>query len=133
MNIPDTPLTENLRHLWQVMQDLADGGDGKRESFEDFYASTSELGGIGSPNGRALAAVLFYRGCQYWPDFFRPTDTLAVNTWGSAIDRRIPFATPDVIERAVDRVAFTGAHPGGPASFLDAADQIMKEDANDGA
>lgn len=115
MHIPNTPLTENLRTLWKCTEN--------GEAWEDWYARHCDGG---TPNGRALAALLFDRARRYWPDYFSPADVPALAVWGDLIDERIPFATPDVIEQAVDDVAALGVRPCGPAHFLHAAKRILE-------
>lgn len=116
MSIPNTRLTERLRVLWECTE----GG----ESWEDWYAR--QCAG-GTPNGRALAALLFDRARNYWPDYFSPADTPALVAWGDMFDRFCPFATPEVVEMAVDNVHARGIkNPGGPAYFLEAARAIIK-------
>lgn len=117
--IPTTNLTARLRALWKC----TDTG----ESWEDWYARQSEGG---SPNGRAVAAILFDRALRYWPDFFSPADQPALAAWADLIDRCHPFITPDVIEQAVDTVAAQGVPHPVPGHFTQAAEKIMQEAAN---
>lgn len=115
VSIPDTRLTRDLRTLWECIE--------AGETWEQWYARHCEGG---TPNGRAIAALLFDRALTYWPDYFRPTDIPAVVVWGDMFDTYIPTVTPDVIEQAVDAVAASGVRPGGPAQFLRAAERIME-------
>ena len=118
MHIPDTDLTERLRVLWRCV----DTG----ESWEDWYARACTGG---SPNGRAVAALLFDRARRYWPDFFSPADAPAVAVWGDIIDRWHPLITPEVIEQAVDDVWLTGVEHPVPGHFTQAAERIMRATA----
>ncbi|MCV7424367.1 hypothetical protein H7K45_27860 [Mycobacterium yunnanensis] len=119
-DIPDTELTQKLRAIWEGLNSLTDDAP----TWEQWYAEHA-VGG--TPNGRALAAILFDRACTYWPDYFRPTDSPAVAVWGELIDNNLPFATPEVIEQAVDHVAETSDQPpGGPAPFIRAVRHIME-------
>lgn len=118
--IPDTELTRRLRTIWAGLQTL----DPHTEPWEQWYAKQSRGG---TTNGRAVAAILFDRAQRYWPEFFSPADAPAVATWGQMIDEHAPFATPDIIEQAVDDVAALGLDNGSPFWFLRAAERIMQE------
>lgn len=118
-DIPETPLTRNLRVLWSC----TDGS----ESWESWYARHSRGG---TPNGRALAAVLFDRARLYWPDFYSPADGPAVAAWAEIIEPANPFITPSVIERAVDEVHASGIADPGPGHFLHVAELILIGDHN---
>ena len=117
-DIPNTQLTDKLRCIWQVLQDLGE----PVEPFEDYYRRQCEGG---SENGRALAAILFYRAREYWPDYFSPADLPAVATWASLLDN-YPFFTPDVIEAAVDAVWAAKVHHPQPAVFIRVARQMTE-------
>lgn len=117
-DIPRTPLTDKLRAIWEVMQSL----DGPRESFEEYYHRHCAGG---TPNGRALASVLFYRALNYWPDYFRPTDAPAVAVWAELLDR-YPLFTPDVIEAAVDAIHAAGEEHPVPAVVIRVARQMTE-------
>jgi hypothetical protein len=126
-DIPNTRLTATLRVLWRAQ---CDEYGWEFATFEEYYYRCVREGfGLGTPattNGRALAALLFDRALTYWPDFVSPADLPAVAVWGELLDTRVPFATPGVIEQAVDAVAASGVSPCGPANFLRAATRIME-------
>lgn len=119
LDIPNTVLTERLREIWRVRCEL---DCEPYQTFEEFYLRSCEGWHLGTPatvNARALAAILFDRARTHWPDYYSPADLPAVAVWGELLDRDVPTATPDVINRAVDRVAT--AHyepPHGPYYFL---------------
>jgi hypothetical protein len=119
-HIPDTQLTDKLRACWQVLQEF---GCEPAQSFEDYYREQSAGG---TDNGRSLAALLFYRAREYWPDYFCPADLPAVALWGSMLDQ-YPILTPDVIELAVDKVHEAGLVQPQPANFIWMARQLSGE------
>lgn len=117
--IPDTHLTKSLRALWTVLCDIPEATP---PTWEEWYADQC-IGG--TPNGRAVAAVLFDRAGRYWPNFLTPADQPALAVWADLIDRWHPFITPEVIEQAVDAVAAQGVQHPVPGHFTQAAEQIM--------
>lgn len=118
--IPDTALTARLRNIWEVTREI----DPDTPPFPQWYTKSCQGG---TPNSRAVVAVLFDRARRYWPGFFSPADQPALAVWGDIIDRWHPFITPDVIEEAVDAVHAAGVVHPVPGHFTHAAEKIMME------
>ncbi|BBY78930.1 hypothetical protein H7I53_18040 [Mycolicibacterium pulveris] len=78
-------------------------------------------------NGRAVAAVIFYRAGDYWSDFFDMSDPTALAIWASMFDQYQPFVTPEVAEKAVDAVHAAGVEHPAISHFLQAAERITQE------
>lgn len=118
--IPDTRYTQQMRLAWELICDL--GGDPYNEDAWAAYYAENSIGG--TPNGRAVAALLFYRALNYWPDYFTPADGPPVAAWADMLDM-YPFITPDVIEAAVDAVHAKGIREPQPKDFIDAANEVL--------
>lgn len=80
-----------------------------------------------TPNGRAVAATIFYRAGDYWPDFFDLSDQAVLAVWADMFDTYQPFVTPDIAEQAVDEVHSSGIAEPNIGCFLRAAATILKE------
>lgn len=74
-------------------------------------------------NGRAVAAVVFYRARDHWPDFYDISDETPMTIWAEMFDS-FPFITPAIAERAVDAVAAAAGNPQ-PGDFIQAANELI--------
>jgi hypothetical protein len=80
-------------------------------------------------NGRAVAAAIFCRAQDYWPNFFDLDDRSALATWAQMFDDYCPFLTPEVAVRVVDALAAAGAPMPEVGEFLQSAERIMEADS----
>ena len=87
----------------------------------------ASIAGPHTPNGRAVAAVVFYRARDYWPDFFDITDESPLAIWANVFDRH-PLITPAIAERAVDAVVCTTPIDLAPSVFIAAALRLLNEE-----
>lgn len=76
-------------------------------------------------NGRAVAAVVFYRTRDYWPEFDDITDEAPLMSWAEIFDS-YPLITPDIAEKAVDHVAALGIQHPLPGHFINAAVDVWE-------
>lgn len=109
-------------HYQRILEVMADVSGVSVREFEQRQIDLSPH----TPNGRAVAAIIFYRAGDYWPGFFDLADQSALAAWAQMFDEYQPFVTPAIAERAVDAVAASVAEPA-ICDFLQAAAKILQE------